>query len=91
MGGGDADRGGSLCACSMVFFSRDGYKDLALLLFPAMLAVAALLLSRRYVVYAIATVSSAAVLIFLQVNKLNPTPGRRATTSTCSTSASFSR
>src|SRR3954463_7269833 len=26
---------GLLCACSMVFFSRDGYKDLALLLFPA--------------------------------------------------------
>jgi two-component system cell cycle sensor histidine kinase/response regulator CckA len=63
---------GVLCACSMVFFSRAGYRDLALLLFPAMLAVAALLLTRRYVVYAIATVGSAAVLIFLQATRLNP-------------------
>ena len=29
---------GLLCACSMVYFSREGYRDLALLLFPAMLA-----------------------------------------------------
>jgi PAS domain S-box-containing protein len=64
---------GFLCACSMVYFSRDGYKDLALLLFPAMLATAALLLSRRpYIVYAIFVVVAAATLIFLQVQGLNP-------------------
>src|ERR1041385_3834537 len=58
---------GLLCACSMVFFSRSGYRDLALLLFPAMLATAALLLSKRpYIVYAIFLVLAAATLIFLQ-------------------------
>ena len=64
---------GLLCACSMVFFSRAGYKDLALLLFPGMLATAALLLStRRYMVYAFFLVVAAVTLIFLQVNGLNP-------------------
>src|SRR4051812_39633233 len=32
---------GLLCACSLVYFSREGYRDLALLLFPAMLATSA--------------------------------------------------
>src|SRR3954447_7820680 len=64
---------GLLCACSMVYFSREGYRDLALLLFPAMLATAALLLSRRpYAVYSIVTVGAASTLIFLQVHRLNP-------------------
>ncbi len=64
---------GLLCVCSLVFFSRAGYKDLALLLFPAMLATAALLLSTRpYIVYAIFVVVAAATLIFLQVQGLNP-------------------
>ena len=63
---------GLLCACSMVYFSREGYRDLALLLFPAMLATAALLLSRRpYIVYAIFVVVAAATLILLQVHGLN--------------------
>ena len=36
----------------MVYFSREGYRDLAILLFPAMLATAALLLSMRpYILY----------------------------------------
>src|SRR3954454_23716754 len=43
---------GFLCAFSIIFFSREGYRDLALLLFPAMLATPALLLSKRpYIVY----------------------------------------
>ena len=64
---------GFLCACSMVYFSRAGYRDLALLLFPAMLATGALLLSKRpYIVYAIFVVVAAATLIFLQVHGLNP-------------------
>ena len=57
----------------MVYFSRAGYRDLALLLFPAMLATAALLLPKRpYIVYAIFVVVAAAMLIFLQVHGLNP-------------------
>jgi two-component system cell cycle sensor histidine kinase/response regulator CckA len=63
---------GLICACSMVYFSREGYRDLALLLFPAMLATAALLLSRRpYILYAAFVVVSAATLIFLQIHGLN--------------------
>jgi hypothetical protein len=64
---------GFLCACRMVYFSRVGYRDLALLWFPAMLATGALLLSKRpYIVYAIFVVVAAATLIFLQVHGLNP-------------------
>jgi PAS domain S-box-containing protein len=64
---------GLLCACSMVYFSREGYRDLALLLFPAMLATAALLLSKRpYTIYATFVVVAAATLISLQVHGLNP-------------------
>jgi PAS domain S-box-containing protein len=56
----------------MVYFSREGYRDLALLLFPAMLATAALLLSRRpYIFYATFVVGTAAILIFLQVHGLS--------------------
>ena len=63
---------GLLCACSMVYFSREGYRDLALLLFPAMLATAALLLPRRpYTVYATFVVGAAAALIFSQVHGLS--------------------
>src|SRR5262245_19875896 len=71
---------GFLCACSMVYFSREGYRDLALLLFPAMLSTAALLLpKRRYLVYAIFVVVAAATLIFLQVHGLNPFARRPGT------------
>src|SRR4051795_3582650 len=63
---------GLLCGCGMVYFSREGYRDLALLLFPAMLATAALLLSRRpYIRYAIFVIVAATILIFLQVHGLN--------------------
>jgi PAS domain S-box-containing protein len=64
---------GFLCACFMIYFSREGYRDLALLMFPAMLATSALLLSRRpYILYSIFVVLAAATLIFLQVEGLNP-------------------
>ena len=64
---------GFLCGCSMVFFSREGYRDLAMLLFPAMLATAALMLSRRpYIVYASFVVLAAATLILLQIHQLSP-------------------
>ena len=63
---------GLLCACSMVYFSGEGYHDLALLLFPAMLATAALLLARRpYTYFATFVVGAAATLIVLQIHGLN--------------------
>jgi PAS domain S-box-containing protein len=64
---------GLMCACLMIYFSGSGYRDLTLLAFPAILATAALLLTRDYYrLYAAAVVLFPAGMILLQIHGLHP-------------------
>ena len=62
-----------VCGAALVFMSGAGYRDVSLLLFPAIPVIAALLLPRRYYwPMSAAVVLVAGVLILLQIHGLNP-------------------
>jgi PAS domain S-box-containing protein len=68
---------GLVCASGMIYFSGSGYRDLSLLLFPAILATGALLHSgRSYSLFTAAVVSLAGVLVLLQIHGLLPAAKR---------------
>jgi PAS domain S-box-containing protein len=63
----------SMCASGMLYFSGSGYRDLTMLSFPAILATAALLLSRRvYRLYAAGVVAFGAAMVLAQIYGVHP-------------------
>jgi len=62
-----------VCGAALVYTSGAGFRDVSLLLFPAIPVIAALLLPRRYYwTMSAAVVLVAAALILLQIHGLNP-------------------